>query len=365
MEFHNELPCSIEDVIHLLGITVVRDTGTKLICKCPFCNDRSGHFNAKLDDNVFHCYRCGKGGGVLHLYAEYHNVTLRTAGDELRRIFHSDEGMILRASMPKREEIRSAELPIASVEVRDNTYTNLLSLLSLGSAHREALAKRGMSDEDIEWSGYRTTPAVRLPRLVTQLQERGCTLAGVPGFYCDEKTGEWKMDIRGHGIMLPDRNANGEIEAIQVRLDFVHRGHKFNNLTSADKYYGTSANCCPHFVGLHETKSVLVTEGVMKADIAHRFSIRLGHPSGVVGLTGAGMKNQYRRALQELKQYGVERILLAYDADFRTNEAVAANREFALETGAQEGYEMVPLEWSSEYKGIDDLFLSFIEKKHI
>ena len=235
MEFYHELPCTIEDVIHLLGIPVIRDTGTKLVCKCPFCDDKRGHFNVNLEDNLFHCYRCGKGGGVLHLYADYHNVSLGTAGEELRRVFHSEEGMALRTSMPKREEIRSEELPIASVADRDNTYKHLLSLLSLGSSHREALSKRGMSDEDIAWAGYRTTPAVRLPRLVAQLQERGCTLAGVPGFYCDEKTGAWKLDIRGHGIMLPDRNARGEIEAIQIRLDYVHHGHKFNNLTSADQ----------------------------------------------------------------------------------------------------------------------------------
>ena len=101
----------------------------------------------------------------------------------------------------------------------------------------------------------------------------------------------------------------------------------------------------------------------MKADIAHRFSIRLGCSVGVVGLTGAGMKNQYRRALKELKEFGVSRILLAYDADFRTNEAVAENRKFALMAGARAGYEMIPLEWTPEYKGIDDLLLSFIRKK--
>ena len=101
----------------------------------------------------------------------------------------------------------------------------------------------------------------------------------------------------------------------------------------------------------------------MKADLTHRFSIRLGRPIGAVGLTGVGMRNQYRRALQELRQFGVERILLAYDADFRTNEAVAANRNFALETGALEGYEMVPLEWSPKYKGIDDFFFHLLREK--
>ncbi len=127
---------------------------------------------------------------------------------------------------------------------------------------------------------------------------------------------------------------------------------------------GTIANCCPHFVGVQqEAKSAIVTEGVMKADIAHRFSKALDHPRVVVSLTGDGMKNQYRRVLQELKTLGVERILLAYDMDYHTNAAVAQNRRFVIETGLSEGFEVVPLKWSTEYKGIDDLFLSFLQRE--
>mgnify|MGYP000000758750 CR=1 FL=1 len=52
---------------------------------------------------------------------------------------------------------------------------------------------------------------------MTELLERGCELGGVPGFYIDEETGKWKMDIRGSGIMIPDRNSKGQIESFRVR----------------------------------------------------------------------------------------------------------------------------------------------------
>lgn len=68
MGFRDELPCSIRDVVDLLSIQVIRDTGTQLHCRCPFCDDRKAHLNVKLDKNVFRCNRCGEGGGVLHLY---------------------------------------------------------------------------------------------------------------------------------------------------------------------------------------------------------------------------------------------------------------------------------------------------------
>ena len=85
-----DLPCDIEQVVELLGIEVIRDTGTQLHCRCPFCADRKAHMNVKIRDNVFRCNRCGKGGGILHLYAEYCDVNLHTAYEELCKIFGPD-----------------------------------------------------------------------------------------------------------------------------------------------------------------------------------------------------------------------------------------------------------------------------------
>lgn len=78
-EVYNDLPCTIEDVVGLIGIQVIRNTNTQMHCRCPFCNDRKAHLNVRKDKDVFRCNRCGKGGGVLHLYAFVHEVTLNTA----------------------------------------------------------------------------------------------------------------------------------------------------------------------------------------------------------------------------------------------------------------------------------------------
>ena len=74
MASYRDLPCLIEDLINLLKIEVVKDEVSSLTCRCPFCDDRRGHFDVDLKDNVFHCYRCGQEGGVLHLCALHHNV---------------------------------------------------------------------------------------------------------------------------------------------------------------------------------------------------------------------------------------------------------------------------------------------------
>lgn len=356
MGVNTNLPCGIEQVVDLLGIKVVRDTGTQLHCRCPFCADRKAHMNVKIRDNVFRCNRCGKGGGVLHLYAEYCEVNLHTAYEELCKIFGSDCDERYREYKAMRKPIEIPELPIASIEVRDNTYSNLLSLLTLCPTHQTALKARGLTQDEINWLGYRTTPTTRLRRIVTELLERGCILDGVPGFYCQKDTGQWTLDIRGTGIMMPDRNLNGKIEAIQVRLDKVYN-QKFYNLTSVDKYYGTQSKCCPHYVGIHEgDESVCLTEGIMKADIAYAISANTSYASGFVGLTGVPNYAQCERALDELCELGIKRIHIMVDSDYQSKEEVRKARDRYVTMGVDAGYDIVPVTWSQKLKGIDDLY---------
>lgn len=156
MGISSELPCSIADVVDLLGIQVIRNTGTQLHCRCPFCNDRKSHFNVKLSSNVYRCNRCGKGGGVLSLYAEFNNISMGAAYEELCDIFlHGEKrNRTSKCDTPRSfYPIMVPEEPIASAEVRDNTYSNLMSILSLGSRHRESLLARGLSNEAIDVFG--------------------------------------------------------------------------------------------------------------------------------------------------------------------------------------------------------------------
>ena len=56
--------------------------------------------NVKIRDNVFRCNRCGKGGGILHLYAEFCEVTLHTAYEELCKMFGPDSNEDIAAGEP-------------------------------------------------------------------------------------------------------------------------------------------------------------------------------------------------------------------------------------------------------------------------
>lgn len=297
------------------------------------------------------------------IVAYYCDVNLHTAYEELCKIFGPDGGEPVRKCKRKPRSIETVELPIASAEVRDNTYSNLLSLLTLCPTHQSALKERGLKSEEMERLCYRTTPTTRLKRIVTELLERGCILDGVPGFYCQKDSGQWVLDIRGSGIMLPDRNLLGQIEAIQVRLDKVYN-QKFYNLTSVDQYYGTQSKCCPHYVGVHEGDEVVcLTEGVMKSDLAYSFAQGSPYECGFVGLTGIPSYSQYERALEELDSIGVKRINVMVDSDYQVKEEVRKARDRYIEMGAAAGFEVAPITWAQKRKGVDDLYKHLFRNK--
>ena len=198
---------------------------------------------------------------------------------------------------------------------------------------------------------------------MTELLERGCVLDGVPGFYCQKDTGQWTLDIRGSGIMLPDRNLNGQIEAIQVRLDKVYN-QKFYNLTSIDQYYGTQSKCCPHYVGVHEGDEVVcLTEGVMKADIAYSFALGTSYESGFVGLTGCQAIPSSSVRLKSLTLSAWYESTLWLTRTTRSKKR-SERRVIAISKwGVAAGFEVAPITWTQKRKGVDDLYKHLFRNK--
>ena len=73
-------------------------------------------------------------------------------------------------------------------------------------------------------------------------------------------------------------------------------------------------------------------------------------------------KSQLAAAFTALSSLGKRRILVMYDADYRTNDAVRQLREYAICSGREYGFEMVPVSWDPCCKGIDDLLLERMKR---
>lgn len=256
------------------------------------------------------------------------------------------------------EQDRAAAKTIlqASAKFTHEFYSQLLSRLSLTSTHREALRARGLSDEEIDRLGYRSWPAEPPWKLAKALKDHWGLEAclSIPGFYYAEgKTRHYLTMNYRSGYIIPSINLDGQIQALITRSDKPNTGSKYILLSSKKRGGFTPSMEC-HTPTIEQrltgtVRTVRITEGVLKADIA---TIRSGILTlGLQGLT-------WRRAIPTLQRLAPEKIIIAFDADASQNLHVAHAMRRFIEALRQElpamtiGLEIWPIDWG---KGIDDV----------
>ena len=151
------------------------------------------------------------------------------------------------------------------------------------------------------------------------------------------------------GLLIPVRDVDGRIVALKIRADQAGDGPRYTTLSSK-KHGGPGPGAQCH-VPLHPglaTDVVRITEGELKADVATVLS-------GVLTLGIPGVA-QWRMALPILEAFQPKTILLAWDADWRRNPAVACSLADAAQELTQQGYHVQFEYWCPDQgKGIDDV----------
>lgn len=342
----------ISDVIGLLGLPPAPPGRSSYYLNCPCCDDspRKRHMNVNIVKDVFRCPRCGVSGGVFDLYSLYTGIPREAARAELANKL--GEGTVRfspsAASLPQ-------ECPLTDIATRHETYSALLRLLSLAPDHRDNLLRRGLTEQEIHQYGYKTAPVIGLSALAKKLQESGCYIAGVPGFYRTAE-GSWTFIGQDRGILIPVRNCGGQIQGLQHRRDDATK-RKFRWVSSAEKTDGCAAECWTHVRG-PVGSSVILTEGPMKADVIYALS---GLTTlAVPGVNGLG---HLRDTLLQMKSLGLQEIKTAFDMDYVSNYHVQTGylNLYALLDELDLSYSTYL--WDPRYKGLDDYLWSHVLRK--
>lgn len=239
----------------------------------------------------------------------------------------------------------------APVEVRAKVYEALFRRLRLRQDHRDDLRRRGLSEEEIGRRGYKSWPSFQERRRLCEdlAGTLGVDLTTIPGFFVNRFD---SLSLGGgpscYGI--PCRDKEGRIIAVQLRNDDSgpEAGPKYIFLSSL-RHGGPSPGYLTH-IPLYDgdVAECRVTEGLLKADVATSL---LGTP--VLAMTNCSSFQGLRTLLPELK---VRRLILAMDADHRTNRHVLlgmANTALQLRVVVEE----VAIEvWDPALgKGLDDV----------
>lgn len=362
------------DVVSLLRLPIRREGAGHVYTDCPFCGDRRGKLGISKEKNVWRCNYCGEGGGMLALYAKVYGISNSEAYHEIWDALASD-GFApvyeVNAKGTSAAATESVHAERTGVETIHQTYTALLSMLTLNSKHREHLRTvRGLTDEQIEGFGFKSTPPSRMCHTLTErLIKQGCTVKGVPGFFINDY-GKWTVKFynRTSGIIIPIREIDGLIHGLQIRLDTPIKdkddppekaGTKYLPLSSTGKNMGTSAGSPVHFVGDPHARVVYVTEGALKADICHALTGR-----AFAATIGANNVSALDGLFAHLKQNGVQEIVEADDMDKFHNKMVHNGAVKICQMAEKNGLLCQRLVWNPNHKGMDDWLLARRRRKN-
>lgn len=381
-----DFPFTIVDIVNLLQLRVRRKQANSVYVDCPFCGDRRGRMNVNFVKNVWRCNHCGEYGGMLALYAKFNHISNSEAYWEIGELLCEGFDHPEKTSQPKctaaiQQQTRDGspfpgnhpvlsqmELPLAeqsemaSPQEIHQTLSLLMQLLPLQPAHRNHLRspKRGLSDEQIDRLGLKSTPPPFLCRSITErLIKQGCKVEGVPGFY-EDKYGHWTMNFyqKNAGILIPAVGFDGRLKGLQILLDVPIKqkddppdkpGAKYIWFSSASKNKGVTSGTPIHLVGDPSARVVYVIEGLLKADISHCLTGRT-----FAALAGANNTAPLEPLFAFLAQNGTEEIIEAHDMDKYNNQAVMSGASKIYLTARKYGMNCRRLTWNPNYKGFDD-----------
>lgn len=360
-----DFPFTIADVCGLINLVVRHTSGDSIYVDCPACSVfRKGKLNINFKKSNFRCNRCDASGGMLDLYITFGNANLTRseARAEIIEKLKMPGAVSSHDTFFQRivnESVTNAEL--ASIKDIDYTYRTLLSLLPLSEFHTRELMRRGLTKEQIISHNFRSVPhADYIGYCMYQLAQHKCVIKGVPGFYIDN-TGRWTMRFSSFcsGIIIPAIGLDGYIHALQIRLDKPFEdGTKYIWFSSVTKEQGVSSGSPVNLAGNPYSEVVYLTEGGLKAAVAHYLSGKT-----FLGNQGANHLCALRKALETLKVNGTRIIVVAYDNDKYNTLEVNEGYAKIIAMVKEYGFRLELINWDSNYKGIDDFLLAQINRK--
>lgn len=301
-------------------------------------------------------------------------------------VFYHDRELLHQSFQTKREpqnfyKKQPQEITPAPIEIRDFIYASLLKLSPASNYSTLTEGRKGLCERGLQnFEDYGALPcsasdrkdlAARLRVLLNQnfpafVRQNPLGLRHIPGFWIDEN-GEanlWQdRDFTQPFLLIPYRNPAGKIQACQIRFTGEIKGHKNRYLWLSFPAMNSAGSGTPlHFAGWKcfgrgdfFEKSLLVTEGALKADVVTNLHSRFF----AIANSGVSCAQELIVSISRGKD-----IYLAFDNDYHENPAVVRQLARLLKLRFIDSREnnltseTKILSWSRRSKGIDDALLS-------
>jgi len=150
-------------------VSLTKRSGSNLFGLCPFHSEKTPSFSVSPDRQIYHCFGCGKGGGVINFIMELENLGFRDAVSFLAR----------RAGMPEPEDTQDAHSGARErmLNLNRDAARFFHSCLKTAQGHERAqsyVASRGLSASMLRAFGLGFAPD-SWDSLRSAMREKGYT----------------------------------------------------------------------------------------------------------------------------------------------------------------------------------------------
>ena len=294
---------SHSDIVEVIqGYLQIKQRGRNFFGLCPFHNEKTPSFSVNPDKQIFKCFGCGLGGGVINFIMEIEKLEFKDSVIFLAE--HSGIEIELDKTKGQGDDLNQQLLSLhyqASKIFNDNFNTDS------GKKIYSHLLKRGLSEETIATFniGYSTNQSNQLLKYF-QSQKYNSEALLKSGLFVDTKQGY--IDRFKGRIIFPIHSPTGKIIAFSGRIVENSKFAKYVNSPETPLYHKSNV-----LYGLHESKhnirtlkSVIVVEGYF--DYLQLFQAGINN---VVAISGTAFTDKHA---QLLRRYTTD-VYLAYDGD--------------------------------------------------
>ncbi len=204
----NDIVDVVSEYVHL-----GKRSGSNIFGLCPFHNEKTPSFSVSPDRQIYHCFGCGKGGGVINFIMEIENLTFPEAVEKLAR----------RAGMPMPEQQYDAESKkkariIALNKDAANFFYSQLSTPA-GKPACEYMAKRQISPAIAKKFGLGCAPDT-WNSLVDAMRQKGYSDSDLleAGLAKRSEKNKGIYDTFRNRLMFPVIDVTGKVIAFSGRI---------------------------------------------------------------------------------------------------------------------------------------------------
>ena len=302
------------DVAEVVGSYVpLTRKGANLWGLCPFHNEKTPSFSVSPDKQIYHCFGCGKGGGVISFIMELENLTYP---DAIRHLAKT-QGL----EVPDEQfspDVRKKRARLLELNTAAARFYHKMLISPAGTIGAEYFARRGLSRNIIRQFGLGMAPA-GWDKLMTAMTELGYDKYELvdAGLVVRADKGRFYDRFRNR-VMFPIINVRGEVIGFGGRvLDDSTPKYLNSNDTLI---YNKSRN----LFGLNiakgtKAKHMILTEGYMDTIALHQ----AGFDCAVASL-GTAFTDDHAKLLTRY----TNEVILSFDGDEAGQKA--ANRTIPI-----------------------------------